>query len=244
MEGAIRISDVAAVFEEEKESFVHNLIRIIKSVPRSKDTAEKGKKKELEQINNKFKDYLVKNQDIIIETLSTILLAYTYDGYLPMSDLEELNEKLDAAIKKTGIIKDNFALINEAKKILKSMPFKEQINFVSEGLEESLKNIKDIKNKITYNKDNFVLMEYLTVVENILSNLIFEIKFDGKADKTVISNTANKLMPIIIYLSVILISYFKKKVDLEMLERFLIKIEMDMYKQGYAEFVTFYGIRD
>lgn len=244
MGGAISIDGIATVFEEEKESFVQNLIRIIKSVPIAKNTAEKGRKKELQQINDKFKDYLIKNQDILVEILSTFLLAYAYDGYLPMSDLKELSKKLDTAIKeKTDIIKDNFALISEAKKIFKSMPLREQIEFISEMLKESLNNIKGIKNKIAYTKKDFILMNYLTVIENILSNLINEIKSASKPDKNIYL-TINKLMPVIICLSIMLISYFKKKIDLEMLERFLIKIEIYIYRQGYTEFVTFYGIRD
>lgn len=243
MEGAISINDVASIFEEEKESFVQNLLRLIKSVPRAKDTAEKGKKKELRQINAKFKDYLTKNQDIIVEVLSDILLAYAYDGFLPANNLKELSKKLDDCIKKTGITKENYALINEAGKIFKSMSLKEQVEFIYEGLEESLKNIKDIKNRIAYSEDNFVLMNYLTVIENILSNLTAEIKYADKNDKSILY-TVNNLMPVIIYLSIMLVSYFKKKIDLETLERFLIKIEMDIYRLGYTEFVTFYGIKE
>jgi predicted PurR-regulated permease PerM len=123
------------------------------------------------------------------------------------------------------------------------MSLKEQVEFIYEGLEESLKNIKDIKNRIAYSEDNFVLMNYLTVIENILSNLTAEIKYADKNDKRILS-TVNNLMPVIIYLSIMLVSYFKKKIDLETLERFLIKIEMDIYRLGYTEFVTFYGIKE
>ena len=243
MERAIRINDVATIFEEEKESFIQNLIRLIKSVPRAKDTTEKGKKKELQQINSKFKDYLTKNQDAIIEILSTILLAYVDDGYLPAGDIKELSKKLDAAIKETGVIKDNFALINEARKIFNSMPLKEQVEFISEGLDESLKIIKDIGNRITHSEGNFILINYLTVIENILSNLTAEIKSADKNDKNILY-IINNLMPVTIYLSIMFISYLKKKIELETLERFLIKIEMDIYRLGYAEFVTFYGIKE
>ncbi len=66
----------------------------------------------------------------------------------------------------------------------------------------------------------------------------------GFLKKEIEKETVNNLMPVIIYLSIMLVSYFKKKIDLETLERFLIKIEMDIYRLGYTEFVTFYGIKE
>ena len=241
MEDVLSLNEIDTAFKATESNIIQNILRILKGIPKSEDASETGRKKELKKLNAEFRDYIVKYQDVIIEGLSDLLLT-SIDKPLSEDRLNELGQNLDKVIK-SNHFKKNFAKLKRASEILKSMPLKEYNRFLSEQLKESLENIQGIKNKIHYKENIFIFMSYLTVIENILSNLISEVKSNAakkhKNDRHIII-----LISVVMLLSIMLISYFKGKINMEGLDRYLIKIEIYMYKQGLTDYVTFYGIRN
>jgi hypothetical protein len=235
MENAIFIDQIG-INNIEETNFVENILRLFKGIPKSKYATEIGRKKELKLINDRFMEKIIKNQEEIIELITNIFTNPSLA--LNLSNKENFNKDLDEKLKPF------ISYLNECEKILKKMTKKEKISFIIDELDSLLAAIEKSKEKTFfknwYNNENqedvFILGGYLTFIENILTNLISDIKFNDE-----VSDNFSDSLYVLLFLLIALLSFYKKKISMEKLENFKTEIMFFMYKKGITNLATYYG---
>jgi len=84
-------------------------------------------------------------------------------------------------------------------------------------------------------EDFFILGGYLTFIENILTNLISDIKFENK-----IPDNFSDSLYVLLFLLIALLSFYKKKISMDKLENCKTEIMFFMHKKGMTELATYY----